>query len=150
MSLQSMLNRQVVTGYRLPGAGQTAALLYPVEEACFAAVILHLKDFGFSHDIAKGLRPGFFDWRLSGVLELIRADQPIIMTLQFGHVAKGRLERVQPYVWCALHPEGRMPDWTPYLPDTRPPPAVQSVSFSAPWPITDLLHNFLLCLEADE
>lgn len=150
MSLQSMMNRQVLKGYRHEDAGRTAALLYPAEEACFAAVVLHMKDFGFSHDIAKGLRPGFLDWRLPGFLDLIREDHSVIMSLQFGHVARGRLDRVQPYVWCALHEASGTPDWTPYVPDTRPPPAVRSISFSAPWPITDLLRSFLFSLEADE
>ncbi|MGV6850207.1 MAG: hypothetical protein ACWA5A_17680 [Marinibacterium sp.] len=149
-SVQAMLNKALLSGHRTPGAGSTAAILYPLEECCFAAVVLEMKGWGLSHELARGLRPGFFTWRTASALQLIREGHPMHLALRFGRVAQGRLDRVQPYVWCALHPEGREPDWSPYLPDTRPGPAVERASFTAEWPITGLLQPFLFNLEGDE
>lgn len=149
-SLQSMLNHGVLEGQRKPGAGKTAALRYTVGDACFAAVILELKGYSFSHDVAKGLKPGFSEPWLSAALELVRDGHPVCLTLQFGQVARKPTEKIAPFVWCALHPKGLEPNWTPYLPDTRPRPAIHNVSFTAEWLVSDLLRLFLICLEEEE
>jgi hypothetical protein len=149
-SLQSMLNHGVLRGKRPAGAGKTAALRYTIGDACFAAVILELKRYSFSHEVAKGLRPGFSEPWLSAALELIREGKPVNLTLQFGQVARKPTEKIAPFVWCALHPKGLEPNWTPYLPDTRPRPAIHNVSFTAEWLVSDLLRPFLFCLEEEE
>lgn len=149
MSLQSAINAGVLIGHRPDGAGKTSPLRYTTEEACFACVVLTLKDFGFSHEALNGLRPGFFDYRLSVALGLVREGHPVFMALRYGYIARNRLERVKPYIWAAIHPEGHDPDWESYLPDTRPPPAVEETRSLHRWPLTGELRAFLAQLESD-
>lgn len=149
-SLQSMLNHGVLRGKRPAGAGKTAALRYSVGDACFAAVILELKRYSFSHEVAKGLRPGFSEPWLTAALELIREGSPVNLTLQFGEIARKPFGKIEPYVWCALHPTDCQPSWAPYLPDTRPPPVTHQVTFTAIWTVSDILRPFLFCLEEEE
>lgn len=148
-SLQAALNVGALLGHKPDGAGKTAPLRYSTEEAAFAYVVLHLKTFGLGHEVAKGLRPGFFDWRLPAALDLIRKGTPFNLTIRFGHVA-GRLGPLQAYHWCALHPSHVDPDWSPYRPSTRPGPAVEAETMRTVWPITAELRTFLHNLERDD
>ena len=137
----------VIVGHKPPKAGRTTARRYTLAEAAFEATVQVLRDFGIDTERAREMRTGFLSYGVNTALEMIRAGEPLTLSLDYSYRAHGASVR------CSLHPSGLPADWSPYEPTTRGRGLFDQVHeplFISAWPITGTLRPFLFSLESPD